>query len=73
MTTHLRLIVRQLGHLQRMRKHLAHSVGRAQKILPMTNWQAMSLEQIFAAATQLEAIVQRVLAKLQTMQLPVTL
>ena len=45
MTEHLRLIARQLTHLQRMREYLAYSTQRAQRILPITNWRALSLEQ----------------------------
>lgn len=45
MTEHLRLIARQLAHLQRMREYLAYSTQRVQRILPITNWQALSLEQ----------------------------
>lgn len=44
MTEHLRLIARQLAHLQRMREYLAYSTQRVQRILPITNWQALSLE-----------------------------
>ena len=45
MTEHLRLIARQLAHLQRMREYLTYSTQRAQRILPITNWRALSLEQ----------------------------
>ncbi|MHB1620716.1 MAG: hypothetical protein ACYCTY_12170 [Sulfuricella sp.] len=45
MTEHLRLIARQLAHLQRMREYLAYSTQRAQRILPITNWRTLSLEQ----------------------------
>ena len=45
MTEHLRLIARQLGHPQRMREYLIYSTQRAQRILPITNWRALSLEQ----------------------------
>ncbi len=45
MTEHLRLIERQLGHLQRMREYLAYSTQRVQPILPINNWRALSLEQ----------------------------
>jgi hypothetical protein len=45
MTEHLRLIARQLAHLQRMREYLNYSTQRAQRILPITNWRALSLEQ----------------------------
>lgn len=38
MTEHLRLIARQLAHLQRMREYLTYSTQRAQRILPVTNW-----------------------------------
>lgn len=45
MTEHLRLVARQLAHLQRMREYLNYSTQRAQRILPITNWRALSLEQ----------------------------
>lgn len=45
MTEHLRLIERQLGNLQRMREYLAYSTQRVQRILPINNWRALSLEQ----------------------------
>lgn len=45
MTEHLRLIARQLAHLQRMREYLTYSTQRAQRILPITNWRTLSLEQ----------------------------
>jgi hypothetical protein len=45
MTEHLRLIAKQLTHLKLMRKYLEHSKLRTQHILPITNWQALSLEQ----------------------------
>jgi hypothetical protein len=45
MTEHLRLIARQLGHLQRMREYLVYSTQRVQRILPINNWRALSLEQ----------------------------
>lgn len=45
MTEHLRLIARQLDHLQRMREYLAHSFERCSELFPVTNWQAMSMEQ----------------------------
>ena len=45
MTEHLRLIAKQLGHLKRMREYLDYSAQRVQRILPITNWQALSLEQ----------------------------
>jgi len=45
MTEHLRLIARQLGHLQRMREYLAYSTQRVQRILPINNWRALHLEQ----------------------------
>jgi hypothetical protein len=45
MTEHLRLIARQLAHLQRMREYLNYSTQKAQRILPITNWRALSLEQ----------------------------
>jgi hypothetical protein len=45
MTEHLRLIARQLGHLQRMREYLAYSTQRVQRILPINNWRALDLEQ----------------------------
>jgi hypothetical protein len=45
MTEHLRLIARQLAHLQRMREYLDYSKQRFQRILPIKNWQSLSLEQ----------------------------
>lgn len=45
MTEHLRLIARQLAHLQRMREYLAYSTQRAQRVLPITNWRILSAEQ----------------------------
>jgi len=45
MTEHLRLLVKQLTHLQQMRKYLEYSEQRVQHILPITNWQRLSLEQ----------------------------
>jgi len=45
MTEHLHLIARQLTHLQRMREYLAHSVQRCEKIVPISNWRTLSLEQ----------------------------
>ena len=45
MTEHLRLIARQLGNLQRMCEYLTYSTQRVQRILPISNWRALSLEQ----------------------------
>lgn len=45
MTEHLRLIAKQLNHLQRMRDYLAHSVERCNAIFPVSNWQALSFDQ----------------------------
>lgn len=45
MTEHLRLIARQLMHLQRMREYLDYSTQRAQRILPITSWRTLSAEQ----------------------------
>lgn len=45
MTEHLRLIARQLSHLQRMREYLNFSTQRARRILPIANWRALSQEQ----------------------------
>ena len=45
MTEHLRLLAKQLTHLQRMRNYLEYSSKRVQQILPITNWQHLSLEQ----------------------------
>jgi hypothetical protein len=45
MTEHLHLIIRQLNQLQRMRQYLEHSYERCHEIFPVTNWQAMSMEQ----------------------------
>lgn len=45
MTEHLRLLTRQLNHLKQMRRYLEYSAQRAQAILPVTDWQQISLEQ----------------------------
>lgn len=45
MTEHLHLIAKQLTHLKQMRKYLEYSAQRVQKIIPITNWQTISLEQ----------------------------
>lgn len=45
MTENIRLIAKQLGHLQRMRDYLIHSVQRCTHILPVSNWQTLSLEE----------------------------
>ena len=45
MTEHLRLIGKQLFHLQRMREYLAHSVQRCEGLFPIANWRPISLEQ----------------------------
>ena len=45
MTDHLRLIARQLTYLIRMREYLDYSAQRVQRILPITSWKALSLEQ----------------------------
>jgi hypothetical protein len=45
MTEHLRLLAKQLTHLQQMRKYLEYSEQRVQRILPITNWQDLSFEQ----------------------------
>lgn len=45
MTEHLRLLARQLEHLQRMRGYLAYSAHRCQGIFPVTNWQALDFEE----------------------------
>lgn len=45
MTEHLRLIARQLGNLQRMCEYLAYSTQKIQRVLPIYNWRALSLEQ----------------------------
>lgn len=45
MTEHLRLLAKQLTHLQQMRKYLEYSEQRVQHILPITNWRDLSLEQ----------------------------
>ena len=45
MTEHLRLLAKQLTHLKQMRKYLEYSEQRVQHILPITNWQDLSLEQ----------------------------
>ncbi len=45
MTENVLLIAKQLGHLQRRRDYLKHSVDRCSKILPVTNWQKLSFEE----------------------------
>lgn len=45
MTEHLRLLAKQLTHLQLMHKYLEYSAQRVQRILPITNWKDLSLEQ----------------------------
>lgn len=50
MTEHLRLLAKQLTHLQQMRKYLEYSAQRVQRILPIRNWQDLSLEQHEALA-----------------------
>ncbi len=45
MTQNARLIAVQLGHLQRMRDYLKHSVERCSHILPVSNWQTLSFEE----------------------------
>lgn len=45
MTEHLRLIQKKLTHLQRMRRYLVYSVQRFESILPITDWDELSLEQ----------------------------
>jgi hypothetical protein len=45
MTENLRLIARQLAHLQRMREYLEHSIGRCEAILPVTDWKSLGLEE----------------------------
>lgn len=45
MTAHLHLLAKQLTHLQQMRQYLEYSAQRLNAILPITNWQALSLEQ----------------------------
>lgn len=45
MTEHLRLIARQLAHLQRMREYLVYSFERAEKITPTLNWRMLTAEQ----------------------------
>ena len=45
MTEHLRLLAKQLTHLNQMCKYLEYSVQRVNHILPITNWQDLSLEQ----------------------------
>lgn len=45
MTEHLRLLAKQLTHLKQMRKYLEYSAQRVQHILPITDWQNLSLEQ----------------------------
>lgn len=50
MTEHLHLIAKQLTHLNRMREYLDYSAQRVQHILPIANWQAISMEQHEALA-----------------------
>lgn len=45
MTEHLRLLARQMEHLQRMRRYLEYSAHRCQGIFPVTSWQALDFEQ----------------------------
>lgn len=45
MTDHLRLIARQLSYLNRMGNYLTYSAQRVQRILPIADWQTLSLEQ----------------------------
>ncbi len=45
MTEHLRLLAKQLTHLQRMRQYLEYSAQRVHHILPITDWQDLSLGQ----------------------------
>jgi hypothetical protein len=45
MTENVRLIARQLSHLQRMHDYLMHSVNRCKQILPVSNWQTLSYEE----------------------------
>jgi hypothetical protein len=45
MTEHLRLLAKQLTHLNQMCKYLEYSAQRVSHILPITNWQDLSLEQ----------------------------
>lgn len=45
MTENLRLIAKQLARLQRMRQYLALSFEWCSEIFPVTNWQALSMEQ----------------------------
>lgn len=45
MTEHLRLLAKQLTHLQQMHKYLEYSEQRVRQILPSTNWQDLSPEQ----------------------------
>jgi len=45
MTEHLRLLEKQLTHLKQMRKYLEYSEQRVRRILPVTNWRDLSLEQ----------------------------
>jgi len=44
MTENLKLIARQLVHLQRMREYLVHSIGRCTAILPVADWNALNFE-----------------------------
>ena len=42
MTEHLRLLAKQLTHLNQMRKYLEYSAQRVHHILPIKNWQDLS-------------------------------
>jgi hypothetical protein len=44
-TEHLRLLNKQLTHLKQMRHYLEYSAQRVQHILPIKNWQDLSLQQ----------------------------
>jgi hypothetical protein len=44
MTENLRLIARQLAHVQRMREYLEHSIVRCMAIIPVADWKSLSLE-----------------------------
>jgi uncharacterized protein YutE (UPF0331/DUF86 family) len=45
MTEHLRLIARQLDHLQKMQDYLEFSYSRANRILPATQWSNLTPDQ----------------------------
>lgn len=45
MTEHLRLIAKRLTSLEQMRKYLLHSTACVERIFPVKDWKALSLDQ----------------------------